>query len=161
MELLDRMLEVVPGDLTRFFFANSGSEAVENAIKIARGHTGKTNIICFDVPPPPPLLACNDLMRFSSSIVSHDSGDTEHIIAKEMVTSSMPASLTGAADPPPEAMFPPCSMQQRVQSVNLQGTCCQVQTADVCRQECPTLVLCLTRIRQRSECEADAQSCQK
>ena len=132
MELLDRMLEVVPGDLTRFFFANSGSEAVENAIKIARGHTGKTNIICFDVRPPPPPpppqppppgLACNDLMRFSSSILSHDSGDTEHIIAKEMVTSSIPASLTGAADPPPEAMFPPRSMQQRVQSVNLQGTC--------------------------------------
>jgi len=48
VELLDRMLDVVPGDLTRFFFANSGSEAVENAIKIARGHTGKTNIICFD-----------------------------------------------------------------------------------------------------------------
>lgn len=46
--LLDRLLTVTPGDLTRFFFANSGSEAVDNAVKIARAHTGKTNIISFD-----------------------------------------------------------------------------------------------------------------
>jgi 4-aminobutyrate aminotransferase len=39
----------MPEGLTRFFFANSGSEAVENAIKIARGHTKKQNIICFEV----------------------------------------------------------------------------------------------------------------
>ena len=49
MELLDRLLQVVPQHLTRFFFANSGSEVVENAVKIARAHTGRTNIICFDV----------------------------------------------------------------------------------------------------------------
>jgi 4-aminobutyrate aminotransferase len=46
--LLDRLLEVTPPALSRFFFANSGSEVVENAVKIARGHTGRTNIICFD-----------------------------------------------------------------------------------------------------------------
>lgn len=50
--LLDRLLDVTPPDLTRFFFANSGSEAVDNAIKIVRGHTRKTNIISFDVRPP-------------------------------------------------------------------------------------------------------------
>lgn len=47
--LIDRLLTIAPPSLTRFFFANSGSEAVDNAIKIARGHTGRQNIICFEV----------------------------------------------------------------------------------------------------------------
>ncbi|CAL8464181.1 g3716 [Coccomyxa elongata] len=46
--LLDRMMDITPPSLTRFFFANSGSEAVDNAIKIARGHTKRQNIICFE-----------------------------------------------------------------------------------------------------------------
>ncbi|CAL8464182.1 g3717 [Coccomyxa elongata] len=46
--LLDRMMEITAPSLTRFFFANSGSEAVDNAIKIARGHTKRQNIICFE-----------------------------------------------------------------------------------------------------------------
>jgi 4-aminobutyrate aminotransferase len=33
--------------LDQFFFWNSGSEAVEAAIKVARKATGKQNIICF------------------------------------------------------------------------------------------------------------------
>ena len=49
--LLDRLLKICPSQLTRFFFANSGSEAIDNAIKIARAHTGKQNIICFEVRP--------------------------------------------------------------------------------------------------------------
>ena len=47
--MLDRLLEIAPSSLTRFFFANSGSEVVENAVKIARAHTGKNNIIGFEV----------------------------------------------------------------------------------------------------------------
>jgi 4-aminobutyrate aminotransferase-like enzyme len=47
--LIDRLLTIAPPSLTRFFFANSGSEAVDNAIKIARGHTKRQNIICFEV----------------------------------------------------------------------------------------------------------------
>jgi 4-aminobutyrate aminotransferase-like enzyme len=47
--LIDRLLRIVPSNLQRFFFANSGSEAVDNAIKVARGHTGKQNIIAFEV----------------------------------------------------------------------------------------------------------------
>ena len=47
--LLDRLLKIVPPSLTRFFFANSGSEAVDNAIKVARAHTKRQNIICFEV----------------------------------------------------------------------------------------------------------------
>ncbi|KAK9839019.1 hypothetical protein WJX74_007933 [Apatococcus lobatus] len=46
--LLDKLRDICPEQLTRFFFCNSGSEAVENAIKIARGHTKKQNIIAFE-----------------------------------------------------------------------------------------------------------------
>ena len=47
--LLDRLGRIVPKGLDTHIFANSGSEVVENAIKMARAHTKKTNIICFDV----------------------------------------------------------------------------------------------------------------
>lgn len=46
--LLDRLLDIVPQSLSRFSFANSGAEAVENAIKVARAYTGKQNVIAFD-----------------------------------------------------------------------------------------------------------------
>ena len=52
--LLDRLLKIVPPSLSRFFFANSGSEAVDNAIKVARAHTKRQNIICFEVRAPHP-----------------------------------------------------------------------------------------------------------
>ena len=39
----------MPSNLTRFFYCNSGSEAVENAVKIARAATGRQDIIAFDV----------------------------------------------------------------------------------------------------------------
>lgn len=42
-------MEICPEQLSRFFFCNSGSEAVDNAIKIARAATGKQNIIAFKV----------------------------------------------------------------------------------------------------------------
>ena len=57
MGLLDRLLKIVPPSLTRFFFANSGSEAVDNAIKVARAHTKRQNIICFEVSTHPTLPA--------------------------------------------------------------------------------------------------------
>ena len=62
MGLLDRLVPIVPPALSRFFFANSGSEAVDQAIKIARGHTGKQNIICFEVG--------GILLYFSASCIS-------------------------------------------------------------------------------------------
>ena len=55
MGLLDRLLQIAPSSLSRFFFANSGSEAVDQAIKIARGHTGRQNIICFEVGAGVPM----------------------------------------------------------------------------------------------------------
>jgi 4-aminobutyrate aminotransferase len=47
---LDEALSrILPSNLTRYFYCNSGSEAVENAVKIARAATGRQDIIAFDV----------------------------------------------------------------------------------------------------------------
>ena len=45
-ELGKKIAELVPGNLNKTFFTNSGAEAIENAIKIARIYTGRTKIIC-------------------------------------------------------------------------------------------------------------------
>jgi len=47
LQLVDELLTVVPPSLDGFFFSNSGAEAVEGAIKLARQASGKTNIIVF------------------------------------------------------------------------------------------------------------------
>jgi 4-aminobutyrate aminotransferase/(S)-3-amino-2-methylpropionate transaminase len=49
VELAEKMNEIVPvkGDKKRTFFANSGAEADENAVKIAKAYTGRNNIIVF------------------------------------------------------------------------------------------------------------------
>ncbi len=44
-KLLEKLSEISPGDLKRSFLCNSGTEAVEAAIKFARGHTGKPKIV--------------------------------------------------------------------------------------------------------------------
>lgn len=49
LRLAQRLNELVPGDTPkRTFFMNSGAEAVENAVKIARYVTGRKSIIAFD-----------------------------------------------------------------------------------------------------------------
>ena len=47
--LAEKLCEIVPvmGGKKRAFFANSGAEAVENAVKIAKAYTGRPNIIVF------------------------------------------------------------------------------------------------------------------
>jgi 4-aminobutyrate aminotransferase len=47
MTLIDELLSVVPEGLNTFFFANSGAEAVEASIKLARKATGRPNVIVF------------------------------------------------------------------------------------------------------------------
>ncbi|HET9501075.1 MAG TPA: aminotransferase class III-fold pyridoxal phosphate-dependent enzyme, partial [Marmoricola sp.] len=37
--------EVAPGDLTKVFFTNGGAEANENAVRMARLHTGRTKVL--------------------------------------------------------------------------------------------------------------------
>ena len=45
-ELGKKIAELTPGNLTKTFFTNGGTEAIENAIKVARLYTGRTKIIC-------------------------------------------------------------------------------------------------------------------
>ncbi len=47
LKLAEKLREVVPAGLDTFFFSNSGAEAVEASIKLARQATGRTNIIVF------------------------------------------------------------------------------------------------------------------
>jgi 4-aminobutyrate aminotransferase/(S)-3-amino-2-methylpropionate transaminase len=49
IELAERLNAIAPGDHpTKTMFANSGAEAVENAVKIARRHTGRPAVVAFD-----------------------------------------------------------------------------------------------------------------
>ncbi len=49
VKLAEKLNQIVPvrGDKKKTFFANSGAEADENAVKIARGYTKRPNIIVF------------------------------------------------------------------------------------------------------------------
>ncbi|WP_371370880.1 aminotransferase class III-fold pyridoxal phosphate-dependent enzyme [Sporomusa aerivorans] len=44
-DLAELMAEITPGDLTYSFFVNSGAEAVEGSLKLAKIHTGRSNVI--------------------------------------------------------------------------------------------------------------------
>jgi 4-aminobutyrate aminotransferase/(S)-3-amino-2-methylpropionate transaminase len=49
IELAERLNALVPGDRPKkTMFANSGAEAVENAVKIARSATGRSAVVTFD-----------------------------------------------------------------------------------------------------------------
>ncbi len=47
LELIEELRKIVPPSMDGFFFSNSGAEAVEGAIKLARAATGKQNIVVF------------------------------------------------------------------------------------------------------------------
>ncbi len=47
LELVEALRPIVPPTLDSFFFSNSGAEAVEGAVKLARHATGRTNLIVF------------------------------------------------------------------------------------------------------------------
>ena len=47
LRLVEALREVVPPALDTFFFSNSGAEAVEGAVKLARHASGRTNIVVF------------------------------------------------------------------------------------------------------------------
>lgn len=44
-ELYNLLAEIMPGDLNRFFLCNSGAEAIEGALKVARLLTGRKGIV--------------------------------------------------------------------------------------------------------------------
>ena len=47
MELIAELRQIVPASIDGFFFSNSGAEAIEGAVKMARMVTGKPNVIVF------------------------------------------------------------------------------------------------------------------
>ncbi|HLS72868.1 MAG TPA: aminotransferase class III-fold pyridoxal phosphate-dependent enzyme [Actinomycetaceae bacterium] len=47
LELTERLGSVLPAELDSLFFANSGSEAVEAALRLARQATGRPNVVVF------------------------------------------------------------------------------------------------------------------
>ena len=44
-ELIDRLADIAPGDITRSFITNSGTEAIEGAIKLAHRATGRAKFV--------------------------------------------------------------------------------------------------------------------
>ena len=48
LQLIEELRKVVPAPIDSFYFANSGAEALENAVKIAKVATGRQNIIVFN-----------------------------------------------------------------------------------------------------------------
>lgn len=49
LRLAEKLAKITPGNHEKkVMFANSGAEAVENAVKIARKATGRTGIVCFE-----------------------------------------------------------------------------------------------------------------
>lgn len=48
VELTDELLSIVPKPIDTFFFSNSGAEAVEASVKLAKQATGRTNVITFE-----------------------------------------------------------------------------------------------------------------
>jgi 4-aminobutyrate aminotransferase len=47
MQLIEELRQIVPASIDGFFFSNSGAEAVEGAIKLARNASGKNAVIVF------------------------------------------------------------------------------------------------------------------
>src|SRR5574339_1288274 len=47
LQLIEELRKITPPSINSYFFANSGAEAVENAIKIAKATTGRQNVIVF------------------------------------------------------------------------------------------------------------------
>jgi len=47
LQLIEELRKIVPESIDSFFFANSGAEALENAVKIAKVATGRQNVIVF------------------------------------------------------------------------------------------------------------------
>jgi len=48
-ELGEKLAEITPGDLQKSFFCNSGTEAVEGAIKLARKYTGSKEVLALEM----------------------------------------------------------------------------------------------------------------
>ena len=47
LRLIEELSQIAPPSIDGFFFSNSGAEALEGAVKLARAATGKSNVIVF------------------------------------------------------------------------------------------------------------------
>lgn len=47
LKLVDELRTILPAELDGFFFSNSGAEAIEGAVKLARAATGRPNVVVF------------------------------------------------------------------------------------------------------------------
>jgi 4-aminobutyrate aminotransferase len=47
--LAEKLAEITPGDLQKTFFCNSGTEAVEGAVKLARKYTGSKEVLALEM----------------------------------------------------------------------------------------------------------------
>ncbi len=47
LDLINQLKRIFPEQLDRFFFSNSGAEAVEAAVKLSKQYTGRQNVIVF------------------------------------------------------------------------------------------------------------------
>src|SRR4026209_1789820 len=47
LQLIEEIRKIAPPSMDSFYFANSGAEALENAVKIAKAATGRQNVIVF------------------------------------------------------------------------------------------------------------------
>lgn len=47
LQLIEELRQIAPPSIDSFYFANSGAEALENAVKIAKVATGRANVIVF------------------------------------------------------------------------------------------------------------------
>ena len=48
LELTEQLKSILPPGLDTYFFANSGAEAIEASVKLARQATGRTNVVVFE-----------------------------------------------------------------------------------------------------------------
>jgi len=88
LQLIERLLPVMPHpSLDSFFFWNSGSEAVEAAIKVARKVTNRQNIICFQGAYHGRTYGSGAITR-SKTIYTQSTGPL-------MVSSTLPAHTCG------------------------------------------------------------------
>lgn len=81
IRLVDRLIKLAPGDFRkRCRLALSGSDAVENAIRLARWHTKKTQIVCFyggyhgQNTATMGFTGAGSMHRWYNTIPSHDHG---------------------------------------------------------------------------------------